>query len=73
MVAILQGAGPGGELSPVAAPSLPPAATGRRYLVFVRAGNESWHRRLIQEDPNRNWDCCVSWYGAPADERLAAA
>jgi hypothetical protein len=26
---------------------------------------------LILEDPHRNWDCCVSWYGTPADEQLA--
>src|SRR3569833_946115 len=71
VVAILQGLGQDSEQSPFAGPSLLPAATGRRYLVFIRAGNESWHRRLIQEDPERNWDWCVSWYGAPADERLA--
>jgi hypothetical protein len=71
VVAILQGLGQESEPSLVADTSMPPAATGRRYLVFVRAGNESWHRRLIQEDPDRNWDCCVSWYGARADEGLA--
>jgi hypothetical protein len=71
VVAILEGPGYGSDLDRVAAACLPPVATGRRYLVFVRAGNESWHRRLILEDPDRNWDCCVSWYGTPADERLA--
>src|SRR3569833_2494625 len=71
VVAILQGLGQDSEQSPLEGPSLLPAATGRRYLVFIRAGNEALHRRLIQEDPERNWDCCVSWYGAPADERLA--
>ncbi|HKT73038.1 MAG TPA: hypothetical protein VJQ47_09125 [Steroidobacteraceae bacterium] len=37
----------------------------------MRAGSESWHRRLILEDPARNWDCCVSWYASAADEQLA--
>jgi outer membrane receptor for monomeric catechols len=49
---------------------VPRADTGRRYLVFVRAGRESWHRRLILEDPDRNWDCCVNWYEAPEQEDL---
>ena len=49
----------------------PSVAPQRRYLVFVRAGKESWHRRLIQEDPHRNWDCCVSWYETAANEQLA--
>ncbi|HEX4627496.1 MAG TPA: hypothetical protein VH137_01805 [Gemmatimonadales bacterium] len=43
----------------------------RPYLVFVRAGDESLHGRLIAEDPGRNWDCCVSWYVPPRPERLA--
>ena len=43
----------------------------RPYLVFVRAGNESLHRRLIAEDPGRNWDCAVSWYVAPPPEQVA--
>jgi len=50
---------------------MPRADTGRHYLVFVRAGRDSWHRRLILENPERNWDCCVSWYAAPAEEDLA--
>src|SRR5256885_6492443 len=51
---------------------LPRAQTGRQYLVFVRAGRESLHRRLIQEDPDRNWDCCVSWYDAPQEQEHLA-
>jgi hypothetical protein len=57
---------------PVAAErSVPEARTNRLYLVFVRAGWQSLHRRLILEDPGRNWDCCVSWYVPPGKERLA--
>lgn len=51
--------------------SLPRPATHRPYLVFVRAGNESLHRRLLAENPDRNWDCCVSWYVPPVAEALA--
>lgn len=48
------------------------AASARRpYLLFVRAGDKSLHARLIAEDPQRNWDCCVSWYVAPRQEALA--
>jgi hypothetical protein len=43
----------------------------RPYLVFVRAGADSLHRRLIAEDPGRNWDCCVSWYVPAVAEALA--
>jgi hypothetical protein len=43
----------------------------RPYLVFVRAGQESHHQRMIIEDPGRNWDCCISWYIPRPDERLA--
>jgi hypothetical protein len=43
----------------------------RPYLVFVRAGADSLHGRLIAEDPGRNWDCCVSWYVAPQAEQMA--
>src|SRR3974377_2272153 len=46
-------------------------ATRRPYLVFVRAGGDSLHGRLIGEDPRRNWDCCVSWYVTPRREQLA--
>ena len=46
-------------------------APRRPYLTFVRAGGESLHGRLIREDPQRNWDCCVSWYVAPRRETLA--
>ena len=44
---------------------------GRPYLVFVRAGEKSLHRKLIAENPHRNWDCCVSWYVKPPAERQA--
>jgi len=47
----------------------PPAR--RPYLTFVRAGGASLHGRLIGEDPQRNWDCCVSWYVPPRSEQLA--
>ncbi len=47
----------------------PPAR--RPYLVFVRAGGESLHPRLLAENPGRDWDCCVSWYSAPRSEGLA--
>jgi len=43
----------------------------RPYLVFVRAGNKSTHQRLLAENPDRNWDCCVSWYVPPPAEDLA--
>lgn len=43
----------------------------RPYLVFFRAGAASLHPRLIAQEPNRNWDCCVSWYVAPRPESLA--
>ncbi len=43
-------------------------AARRAYLAFIRAGSESLHRRLIAEDPARNWDCCVSWYVRPVPE-----
>jgi len=43
----------------------------RPFLAFVRAGADSLHGRLIAEDPQRNWDCCVSWYVAPRSETLA--
>lgn len=45
--------------------------SSRPYLVFFRAGTASLHPRLIAQDPNRNWDCCVSWYVAPRPESLA--
>lgn len=43
----------------------------RRYLVYFRAGLNSLHKRIINEDPLRNWDCCVSWYCPPQNETLA--
>lgn len=33
---------------------------GRPFLAFFRAGPNSLHRRLLTEDPSRNWDCAVS-------------
>ena len=43
----------------------------RPYLVFVRAGSDSLHQRLLRENPERNWDCCVNWYIQPREEDLA--
>ena len=43
----------------------------RPFLAFVRAGAGSLHGRLLAEDPQRNWDCCVSWYVPPRAEALA--
>jgi hypothetical protein len=43
----------------------------RPYLVFVRSGNNSTHQRLLAENPDRNWDCCVSWHIPPPVENLA--
>lgn len=43
----------------------------RSNLVFVRAGGNSLHSKWIKNDPDRNWDCCVSWYVAPHPESLA--
>ncbi len=43
----------------------------RPYLAFMRCGRQSLHRRLLAEDPQRLWDCCVSWYCPPLDEQLA--
>ncbi len=37
----------------------------RDYLVYVRAGARSLHRKAIEDDSRRNWDCCVSWYSDP--------
>jgi len=49
-----------------------PRPTARRpYLVFVRAGPQSVHNRLLAENPDRNWDCCVSWYVPPLREQVA--
>ncbi len=36
--------------------------SGRRFLVFVRAGEKSLHRAWLQGG-ERNWDLVVSWYG----------
>jgi hypothetical protein len=51
--------------------SVNPQHPPRRYLVFCRAGSNSLHRRLIVEDPQRNWDCCVSWYSTPVEDNIA--
>jgi hypothetical protein len=51
--------------------SATPQPSPRRYLVFFRAGANSLHPRLLAEDPQRNWDSCVSWYSTPAAETLA--
>jgi hypothetical protein len=57
---------------PVPAAAAPASAAARRpNLLFVRAGENSLHPRLIAEDPQRNWDCCVSWYTPPRQEALA--
>ncbi|MGH8325167.1 MAG: hypothetical protein ACRET2_00225 [Steroidobacteraceae bacterium] len=58
-------------MNPTPRASPQPHGGARPYLLFVRAGADSHHRRLIAEDPGRNWDCCVSWYVPPADEHLA--
>jgi hypothetical protein len=38
-------------------------ATGRRYLLVVRAGDESLHRNWIDAKSERNFDLLVSYYG----------
>lgn len=40
----------------------------RDYLVFIRAGSQSLHARMLAEDPNRNWDCCLNAWAATEDE-----
>jgi hypothetical protein len=45
--------------------------TTRQFLVFFRAGKSSLHRTAIAEDPQRNWDCCVSWYADAPEETMA--
>ncbi len=44
----------------------------RPYLVMVRAGAASLHPQWLADDPDRNWDCWVSWYCEP-DARCDAA
>jgi hypothetical protein len=58
---------------PSAASSLIFASSDERrpYLVFIRAGADSLHLRLLDENPDRNWDCCIDWYVDPNGERLA--
>jgi hypothetical protein len=70
VVAILQEPAAGHGLQEPYDSPLPQVGTGRRYLVFVRAGKESWHRQLILEDPHRNWDCCVSWSAPPEEVEM---
>lgn len=41
------------------------APSHRDYLVFVRAGQRSLHGTWIDQDPERCWDCVVSWWGVP--------
>lgn len=38
---------------------------GKRYLAFFRSGPRSLHRRIMDEDPQRNWDVCVNWWSSP--------
>lgn len=49
----------------VAAPPARAPAARRRYLAVFRAGPNSVHRRLLLEDPGRNWDCAVNWWSEP--------
>jgi hypothetical protein len=44
----------------------------REFLVFFRAGAKSLHGEALAGDPNRNWDCCVSWYSKPAPTEALA-
>jgi len=37
------------------------------YLAFFRAGPSSLHRKILAEDPQRNWDIGVSWWSTPLD------
>ena len=59
--------------APPAAPQavIFPTAPLRPYLVFIRAGADSLHTRLLRENPQRNWDCCINWYIEPRGETLA--
>lgn len=41
----------------------------RDSLVFFRAGPNSLHPRLVAAEPDRNWDCCVSWYSEPLPDK----
>jgi hypothetical protein len=59
---------PEGGPAPAPAHRRNPPRARHRYLVFVRAGKDSWHQRLLRENPDRNWDCCVNWYVEPKDE-----
>jgi hypothetical protein len=35
----------------------------RQFLVFVRAGPQTLHPEWLTQDPDRNWDCIVNWWG----------
>ena len=42
----------------------------RQHLVFVRAGRHSLHRQMLEDDPERNWDCCINaWAGSTEADR----
>ena len=43
----------------------------RPYLVVFRAGAHSLHPRIVAEDPSRNWDCVVNWWGVEPDHASA--
>jgi len=40
----------------------------RKYLVFVRAGQKSLHPEWLMQEPYRNWDCVVSWWGSEPED-----
>lgn len=40
---------------------------GKPYLAFFRSGPRSLHRRILDEDPGRNWDVCVNWWSEPGE------
>ena len=68
---LLPEGGPAPAPAPAPAHTRNPPRARHRYLVFVRAGKDSWHQRLLRENPDRNWDCCVNWYVEPKDETEA--
>jgi Protein of unknown function (DUF707) len=53
--------------------SAEPSASGRQNLVILRAGPESLHPAWLQDCPTgaRNWDLCLSTYGARTPETAA--
>jgi hypothetical protein len=46
--------------------STPPMTVARPYLAVFRAGRGTVHRRMMAEDPARNWDCALNAWEAPA-------